>query len=251
MKTPEQTELDEKQTVYAALEADYTASELEYNTLAATLDAFRGRYFSVVGSLYARLDDVRARVQEELARRHATDPVARQAAQAARERAQATATEVGDAPDEQSAERAPFTPSDELKQSYRRAVNLIHPDRAENEEERQLRDRLMAQINAAYRLGDIAAINRIVEQYNEVLSAPTGDSIGEQLVRIIRLIAKTRARIAELNASITELRESEWHALMVDVVRDETTGVDPLAQLAKKLRAQILTEETRLSSLSC
>ena len=107
----------------------------------------------------------------------------------------------------------------------------------------------MAQINAAYRLGDIAAINRIVEQYNEILSAPTGDSIGAQLVRIIRLIAKTRARIAELQTSMVELRASEWHTLMLDVAEDEATGLDPLAQLAKKLRTEINAEETRLSSL--
>ncbi len=245
-KSPEQEELDEKNRQMSILEAEYASKQLDYTTLAGEVAAFRNRYFLRVATLYAQLDAIRAEVTAQLSRLAPDDATAKQTAEQARRQAEETSRELGGADED---EPISFTPSDELKQLYRQAAKLIHPDRALNEEDRLLRDRLMADINKAYESGDADAILEITEKYRDRLSSDDTEDIGTRLVRVIRLIAKTRDRIASLDRAIDELRVSEWYKLKVDIEARESEGEDPLAQLAEKIQTDILAEQTRLREL--
>jgi hypothetical protein len=50
--------------------------------------------------------------------------------------------------------------SPDLKRAYRQAVELIHPDLALSDRERQGRTKLMASLNLAYERGDLREIER-------------------------------------------------------------------------------------------
>ena len=155
IKSPEQRELEEKRRLLDGLESDFATRQLEYSTLAGEIGAFRNHYYLRVGSLYARLDAIRVEICEIQARAKPHDTAAHIEAEQARQQAQETFDEVNSAVED---EPVAFQPPASLKQIYRQAAKLIHPDRARNEEDRQLRDRLMAQINAAYAAGDADAI---------------------------------------------------------------------------------------------
>ena len=246
IKSPEQRELEEKHRLLDGLESDFATRQLEYSTLAGEIGTFRNHYYLRVGSLYARLDAIRVDICEILARTKPHDAAAHIEAEQARQQAKQTFDEVNSAVED---EPVAFQPPASLKQIYRQAAKLIHPDRARNEEDRQLRDRLMAQINAAYAAGDADAIQEIIDHYRDLLNAVETDDIGAQLVRAIRSIARTRERITSLSQAIDDLKASEWSKLKADVEEAAIRGDDLLGQLAEKLHATILEEQKRFSEL--
>lgn len=76
LKLPEEQELEEKRILIESLEAEFAAIQLAYSTLAGELGAFRNRYYLRVGSLYARLDILRAEIHEAEARKLPEDDAA-------------------------------------------------------------------------------------------------------------------------------------------------------------------------------
>lgn len=245
-KTPEQEELEDKCRQLEELEGEYAARQLEYTTLASEIAAFRNRYYLRVGSLYTQLDTLRADIQERIASLNPEDVDAKQAAEQTRQQAEETTHEVNSAEED---EPVVFQPSTDLKQTYREAARFIHPDRAKDDEDRELRDRLMAEVNAAYAAGDIEAIHEIIERYRDRLDTAETDDIGTRLVRAIRNIARTRSRITSLTQAIADLKASDWFKLKTEVDESETSGEDPLGQLAEKIHAEILAEQKRLNEL--
>ncbi len=245
-KSPEQEELEGKLSQIDALESEFAQLQLEYSTFAGELSAFCNRYYLRVGGLFARLDSLRAEIKALEAQNNPNDEAMRAAAEAARKQAQETWEEVG-----QTIEEDPviFQPSADLKLAYRQAAKLIHPDRADNEEDRSLRDRLMAEINSAYAHGDIDTITELVDRYREKLNEPDTEDIGTRLVKAIRNIARLRAKLGQLRDSIEELKSSHWAKLMREISEGEARGEDPLGQLAEKIHADIVAEEARLKQL--
>lgn len=61
--------------------------------------------------------------------------------------------------------------SPELRNLYLEVVNQIHPDRASNEADRALRERLMKQANAAFKGGDAGTLREVLEEYRSMTSA--------------------------------------------------------------------------------
>lgn len=245
-KTPEQEELEEKYRILEDLEANFASTQVDYSTLAGEIAAFRNRYYLRVGSLYARLDSLRAEIRKLVAQQHPGNETAHKEAEQAYQQAQATADEVNCATEDGPVD---FQPSTELKHLYRQAAKLIHPDRAKDDEDRQLRDRLMAEVNAAYAAGDAEAISEILERYRDRLNAADRDDVGAQLVRAIRNIARTRTHIASLEQAIASLKISEWYKLKIEVTEGEARGEDMLGQLAEKIHADILEEQKHLNQL--
>jgi hypothetical protein len=62
--------------------------------------------------------------------------------------------------------------SPRLREQYLEVVNKIHPDRAANEADLALRERLMKEANAAFELGDVEKLRRILEQYRGAIPTP-------------------------------------------------------------------------------
>lgn len=245
-KSPEELELEEKLSLIDELESEFAALQLEYSTLSSEIGTFRNRYYLRVGGLYARLDILRAEIRELEARLNPEDEKAKTAAKEAREQASFTWDEVNQAVEE---DQIAFEPTPELKQLYRQAAKLIHPDRARDEDDRQLRERLMTEINVAYGVGNTDRIADLITQYREQLAAADTDDIGAQLVRAIRSIARTRERIAKLISDTEDLKTSEWTKLKVEVEEGEARGEDPLGELAEKIHGDILAAQEKLNTL--
>ena len=62
-------------------------------------------------------------------------------------------------------EQPGFAHSPELRSLYLQVVNRNHPDRASNEADRALRERLMKEANAAFRRGDANALQGVLAEY--------------------------------------------------------------------------------------
>jgi hypothetical protein len=239
-------ELEEKNKLIDELEIELSNIQLDYSTLNIELSAFRNRYYLRIGFLYARLDIIRAEILQLEANLNPNNFSAAENAQAARDQAKATCDEVNDSVMD---EQINFKPSQDLKQIYRQAAKLIHPDRSKDDEDRKLREHLMAEINIAYARGDTHLITDLMSNYQERLSLADSDEIGVQLVRAIRIIAKTKHKIAELHQEIYQLKNSTWYQLKTDIEESELRGEDALGDLAENIHKDILEAQATLSNL--
>jgi DnaJ domain len=96
----------------------------------------------------------------------------------------------------------------ELKQKYRKASKLCHPD-VVNEEQKELADKLFAELNAAYERNDLKRVREILENLEKGnFFVSKSDSITEkQLLKAE--IEKLRMRIKELKEQMATIKESE------------------------------------------
>src|ERR1700747_3922734 len=84
---PEERELARKMLEQTTLETELTERELRTANLRAELGAFERRYLHFVGARYAELDELKARIAEQLANEQPDNDRAQQAARDARARA--------------------------------------------------------------------------------------------------------------------------------------------------------------------
>jgi hypothetical protein len=124
-----------------------------------------------------------------------------------------------------------------LKRLYRRLARLLHPDLAQDDGERARLGDLMARVNAAYRQGDLTALELIAERIGA--GAPLGElSPDERLAHLERRTA-TLARIAaSLARERDRLLRSDTARLRAEARRRAGEGRDALAETADEVREE-------------
>jgi hypothetical protein len=232
--SPEERELAQKRFELALLQGELADRELYLASLRAELAAFESRYLREVGTLYAELDDWNAKIAE-LSAKAADTAEARTAA--AEARARADQSYAGAHADAENAEF--FTPSAELKKLFKEIVNRIHPDRATNEADRILRERLMAEANLAYRRQDIDTLGRILDEYKTSPESVVGDGVAADLERIVRQVERIKVRLACIEIEVAALTSSDIALLMAKEQAARKTGRNLLDEMAKDLWQRI------------
>jgi hypothetical protein len=242
---PEEQELLRLETEQAELEEQVASAELALETSKTETTQFQHRYHETVGRLYAQLDELEAQLAKAQAERFPNDATAQAYAHAAERQAKSSAEEVG------LIEAQPAPPpviTAELKLAYRQAAKLMHPDRATTDEERERRNKLMAQVNIAYERGDLKAIEKLINEFGQDPEAILGEDVASRLVKSIRRIAQLRRRIGEVQQAIETMQQTELFQLKQTTEHAEAKGGDPLGDLAKQLIKQISERKTQLKS---
>jgi hypothetical protein len=231
---PEEEELLRKREELAAIRATLAERELELVDFRSQLAAFEGRYLRQVGTVYAELDEWKARISELRAK---LDPSAAASARAeeAREQARQTYQEAHS----KASETLDFTRSPELKSLFREVAKHIHPDLSKDSRDLERRTRFIAEANRAYEAGDSAALQRILDEYRDGADAVEGEGIGAELIRIIRQISLAKDRVAAIERELDTLRQSEIARLKKQAEEREQEGRDLLAELETAVREQI------------
>lgn len=244
---PEALELEAKLQQLEALEERYAEVQTEYATLQNALAAFKLRYWRRVGDLYARLDQLRAEIARLRARLAPRDPLRQAAVKAAATQARASADAAREINVELGGED--FAPSEDLRKYYRLAAKIVHPDRAEDEEDRCLRDEIMSRINVAYRDGHVHTIQALIDEY-QMRAQPGEDDAATRLIRTIRLMARVREQIGEIGQAAATLRESGLYRLFKTVEEAERRGEDKLRVIAIGIERDITRAENELQRLN-
>jgi hypothetical protein len=97
----------------------------------------------------------------------------------------------------------------------------------------------MAEANRAYEGGDGDALQRILDEYQDGEDALEGESIGAELIRIIRQISQAKDRVTAIEKELAALRHSEIALLKKDADARAQEGGDLLAELSNAVREQI------------
>ena len=242
---PEEQELNRLETEQAELEEQVISAELTLETLKTELVQFNYRYNQTVGWLYVELDVLDAKIALVESGQHPDDVEAQFRAQAAQAQAQQSAEEAG------LVESKPPPPeiTPEIKQAFRQAAKLMHPDRATSDDERNRRNMMMAKVNLAYGAGDLATIEKLMIEFGQDPEAITGHDIGSRMIKTIRRNAQLRRRLAEAEQEIAVQRQHELHELMSTVMETEAMGGDPLGELVQELMRQISERKIQLEML--
>ena len=235
---PEEEELAAKQEELARLEAELADRELELASLKAELAAFEGLYLRRIGILYAELDEWNARLAELRADRAGTPESKAEATEARSQAQESYSTAHGEA-----AEVQPFAPSPELKSLYREAAKRLHPDTATDEKDRQRRERLMKEVNAAYSSGDEDTLRQILTDLENSPDSVQGSGVGTDLIRVIRQLKQIRNRIVVVDQRISILLDSDVAKLKAKADTASTNGRDLLEEMATSIMARL--EELR------
>jgi len=245
--TPEQTELRKKRGVLERLRNRLAVSEEEMTELNAELEQFEAQYTMEVGRLYAELDEIEAEIAEEELKLHPEDEEIRKKAEEARKRAEESA----DALDEENWQACShkWRPTAEAKKAYHELAKIIHPDLAIDKEEQERRHGLMAELNTAYSDGDQNLLNKLVEEYRDSPELVKGDSIGDELVRVIRQIHQVKRRLFELREERLKAELSELFTLREKVRNEQLEGRNLFRQMAERTRTHIKKASRRLDNL--
>jgi len=245
-RRPEDAELARKLEELAELRGRLADLELQLLTLKLEVEEFEKLYHSNVGPLYAELDEVEALIAERLAELRPLDTEAAEGATDARKRADES-RRVAD--ESARALPSPVERSQRLKDLYRTAAKQLHPDLAQDERDRIIRERLMTEANLAYEKGDEAKLEAILEEYQSSPDTVVGSDVGAELVRTIRRISLAQANIRRIEAEIGTLRESEIHKLKTTVEEERQRNRDVVGELAENLRRKIRSRREHLQSL--
>jgi hypothetical protein len=123
---------------------------------------------------------------------------------------------------------------DKIKVYYRKLASKFHPDKAENEQERNVFHNLMAEINLAYNQGDI---KKLQELANSLL-----DEFENPLIYQVKILKKKimslNEEIEDLTFKIQKLKGLGIYTLYCKVNEAREYGID----LISKIESSILRE---------
>lgn len=240
-QTAEEEELEILEAELKELQNGLASAELGVATEQGRLEAFERRYLVIVGPALARMEELRALHAAREADRLGTDEAAGAAVEAARQAAETAMAVEGAAVNESG-----FLSSDPLRDAFRRVARLVHPDLADTDEARVGRTRVMAEVNNAYRDGDLERLLRLELEWRNDPQAITGNDVAADLVRALRRRAQVRRRLREIEAERLGFSTGPLAELRRRAEEVEECGGDLLADLVKQLQRQIKDLEREL-----
>ncbi len=242
-QTPEEREVEKKKVELTALETALAERELDLATFQAELRVFETRYLRMIGVLYAELDEIHAQIAKAQSQAFPQNEAVKEKAEQSRERANESANTASAYRSDELTIK--FKPSDDLKKLYRDLARKLHPDLATDPQEQARRHQIMIEINRAYEAGDAERLKAILIDWESNPQLLGDESIGAELIRLIRQIAQVEERIEVIDAEIIRLQESELAILKAKIEQAEMVGHDLLAEMAEDLRAQIVREKAK------
>jgi hypothetical protein len=213
------------------------------------LHAFETTYRKALGARYARLDELAERLDETA---EAVDDLGGEDPDgdgpAERYPGQGVPGGQNWAWGEREPEKEPerVVVGEDAKRLFRQLARLIHPDLAGDPEERERRTNLMVAANDAYEQGDVAALERLLEEWRQSPEAVTGRGAAAELERTLRRIAQVEAGMRRIDEELVELDASAMGWLRRRVEKATREGWDLLAHMVRELDRQISEAQLEL-----
>jgi hypothetical protein len=216
----------------AEARASLAQEEASFAAYCRELAAFANDYGLHVGDACEALDRLTAQLEALLAQR-TNQPHSRRP------------TIAGSAPATRPATSSVTTLARSLRDLYRIAARRFHPDLAGNPADREWRAAMMRKVNAAFALGDSAALQALLDQHAVTHLIPMS-----RLTEIEREIAQMLARIADLCAAREQMASSDIGQLHAQATADGQDPIPFLRRLAAAVRTEILEKRALLAQLT-
>jgi hypothetical protein len=240
---PGAEELVRRRAQLQVLSAQLLERERGLATFRSELHAFETTYRKALGSRYARLDEL-AELLDETAEPVVDDaePGPEEDGPAGRYPGQGLPGGQNWAWGEREPDKEPerrVVVDEDARRLFRQLARLIHPDLAGDPQERERRTNLMVAANDAYEQGDVAALERLLEDWHASPEAVTGSGAAAELERTLRRIAQVEASMRRIDEELAELEASAMGWLRRRVEKAAREGWDLLAHMVRELDRQI------------
>ncbi|MFI1254848.1 hypothetical protein ACH4U6_13765 [Streptomyces netropsis] len=234
--------------------------EIAVETFRVEVENFSRLHHQRLGPMYARLDELDARIAEAVAARTGDAEDLRRAREARAlvqpmpgveelfggwmdseglsPEASAMLTERPVQPPKR------VRPSDEARRAFRELVRKAHPDLARDETDRQRREEFIVRVNAAYAGGDAALLTELAAEWaagpvpEEPLPSPS-----EELYARLEWLARRK----ELLSAVAGELEASAIGAMIKMAPDDPDSL--LEEIAEQLLAQVAEREAYLATL--
>jgi hypothetical protein len=243
--------LDRRRAQLRELQRYLRAQEQEFFELHGHLRAFVDRYVATLGSSYLELDALES--QLHTATQYLAEALRRNGISARTPRApQATALPTipflptaPPLPEEPTAGVIDLPPPS-LKTLYRRAAMRLHPDFADNENERQRREQAMMLVNEAYASENRTRLEALLLAAGEDPLKVTGGNADALREWLSRCENSVQGRLRVVQAHRVALEAHPMHQLWQAISRAEKLGLDPFHVMVQRLRSQIAERRQEL-----
>jgi hypothetical protein len=236
--------------------------EREFEALRAQVQAFGVRYLTALDPLYKELGALETRLSRaagqllDSLRSRGIDPALPAAEQIRLPQLQGLSPKLlmplrGLPPAEPlppvplGADIAQWAPPS-LKMLYRRAAMRLHPDRARDDAERQLREQQMMAVNAAYAAGERLRLEAMLLAAGEDPVKVSGGNAQALLNWLAHCELLVQGRLRLINDYLTALQAHGMHKLWLSASQAEARGLDPINMMALRLRSQIAERRKEL-----
>ncbi|MCT7352608.1 J domain-containing protein [Streptomyces sp. 15-116A] len=233
--------------------------EIAVETFRIEVENFSRLHEQKLGPMYARLEELDARILQARADRSG-DPEDRRRAEEARARltpipgveellngwmdgeglfpeAVAMLTERPVKPPQR------VRPSEEARKLYRDLARKAHPDLAQEDAERSRREEFITRVNAAYARGSEAELRELAEEWAAGPQLRRAPSAAEELYARLEWLSQRK----ELLTLVAKELEESAIGSMLRLAPDDPDGL--LDEIAEQLRAQLTEREAELAAL--
>ncbi len=225
----EQRELAEKRAALKQLEDTLADRESELAVLQSSVREFELTYLEAIGKKFDELAEVEKQIAATQGQHITEDDYT--------------------VSNELECGQTKFHAADNLKKLYREVARLCHPDLAGNEEERAYRHKLMIAANQAYETGAEDRLQALLNTESSFAELTRQSLSALDLVQVLRAIATTQENIAELEAELVRVRNSELYRLQQRAERAAAIGHNLLQELVSQVERQIRKSQNRLTTL--
>lgn len=226
--------LSRRLLVLSELRESLAQLEVDRDGLQHQLREFEKRFRPAVGTRYDRLEELREQI------RRAWKEVTR-----ARN---GSLKPIDDALPEDVPQEA-FKPEDELKNLFRSLARKVHPDLADDYDDRRHRHEFMAEATRAYRAGDDRRLQWLLEHWEASPKLTRSSDQETRLARTSQQIAWVRYRIREVNAEIAECGASSTMRLMEQSAEARSGGRNLVVEMRKQVLKEIEEAERDLQKV--
>jgi hypothetical protein len=216
----------------AEARASLAQAEASFAAYCRELASFANDYGLHVGDACEELDRLTAKIEALLAQRM-NQPKPRRP------------TIAGSAPATRPTTSSVTKLARSLRDLYRIAARRFHPDLAGDPADRDWRAAMMRRVNAAFALGDSAALQVLLVQPAVAHPIPMS-----RLAEIEREIAQILTRISDLHAAREQMAASDIGQLHAQATADGQDPIPFLRRLAAAVRTEILEKRALLAQLT-
>ena len=263
LKTPEDAEIEKHLAELQAKQEQIATLTLSLEDLKLDISRFETTYNAILGRLYVELDEVNLEIKEYMQRIHLVkeqeivseeeiDVRIQEFFNEERQKVSQQAQQVNQ--DEQAyekieAEEVPDkTTTKQLRKLYLKLAKIYHPDKSENDVEREKNEGMMSLINRAYEEKDILTLERLLstaEDKEEI----AGETKSEKRRRLKRENRKLDRIIASLKMEIGAIKSTETCKFKVEVEEAQAHGEELFGKLAKDLSRKLEASKRKLKGL--
>lgn len=205
----------------------------------AKIREFEKRWKPAVGKRYIELEEIKETITE--LRRLAK--LARAGKLEANPEAKAE-----EGPSEEAPHEA-FRPDQEARKLFRALARKIHPDLADDFEDRRLRHELMAEATRAYRKKDHRRLQWLLEHWEASPSLTKGRDVDSRIERTNQQIAWERYRIQDLNYEIAAIGASSSAEIMRQAAEARKEGRNFVAEMRNNVLSELVQARSHLKKV--